>query len=82
MTVCTTKSAGKIRHYVIRVILPSSGYVVTMDYAGIWRCSCPAWIYQRKSAAERKPCKHILKVQSLGALQLCCSEKTLFDQST
>lgn len=35
-----------------------TSYLVTLNDAGEWACSCPAWIYSPK----RKPCKHIARV--------------------
>jgi hypothetical protein len=29
-------------------------------------CSCPAWIFQRGPAVDRKPCKHVIKAMQLG----------------
>jgi hypothetical protein len=29
---------------------------------GVISCNCPSWIFQKASAADRKPCKHIARL--------------------
>lgn len=36
------------------------------------RCSCPAWVFQRKARSERSPCKHL---KSLGFTELVANAK-------
>jgi len=33
-------------------------YKVVRD-GTVWKCSCPGWIFQHGSPADRRPCKHI-----------------------
>lgn len=47
--------ATRSKKYAVREVIGPKGYVVTMDFDGVWRCSCPAWIYH----TPRKDCKHI-----------------------
>jgi len=43
---------------------PSKEYKVSEDEQGNWLCSCPAFIFQKRPIAEKRPCKHIQKVKA------------------
>ncbi len=43
------------RFHVPSTTTPGRRYVVAVDAAGGWGCSCAAWIYDPR----RRPCKHI-----------------------
>lgn len=49
-------------------------YRISLEYAGWFRCSCPAFFY-RKSAQHPRGCKHASAVKHLHALIVALTEK-------
>ena len=49
------------------IVEGSNGNKYIVSYTdGIWKCSCPKFIFQKKKLTEKEPCKHILYIQSLS----------------
>ena len=41
-------------------------YKVSLRTDGVWMCSCPAWIFQGGSIADRGACPHIREAQRIA----------------
>lgn len=48
-----------------------SPWRVAVDGEGVWRCSCPDWVYRRRrNRGHKGPCKHMTAARDLYALAL------------